>query len=126
MERTTRFGFLTSLIGGPGTSNWLHFAVPTPVIVDGARLRVGSVLIRFRTGSPSAWVHAVHVYDGENKIANYNGLDRHPQNFEMQGFGVPGNPPVLWGLGISLGVAFGSASQPRNIDLVSAGCDFIR
>jgi hypothetical protein len=126
LASVTRFAFFTRVVGNPGTSNWLHLAVPTPVIVEGTRLRAGSVLIRFRTGSANAFVHAVHVYDGEGKIANYNGLRRAPASIETQRFAVPGNPLVLWGVGISLGVSFGSDSTPRNVDIVSAGCDFVR
>ena len=34
-----RAGFYTYLYGKANTDNWFHFAVPTPVIVDGKRLR---------------------------------------------------------------------------------------
>lgn len=124
-----RMGFYVRLRGKPFTSNWLHFAVPTPVIVDSNRLRVGSVMIRFRTG-PGVSVYAVHIYDGETKIAAHDGLNMSPQDaFISPRFDVPTHPAIKWGLGISIGVKFGDAANlPPNkllLEISSAGCDFM-
>src|SRR5688572_12149141 len=64
MESVTRFGFFTRLVGRPNTTNWYHFAVPTPVIVKGNRLAIARAMLRFVTGGPSAMVRDVHIYDG--------------------------------------------------------------
>ena len=69
VDSVRRAGFYIRIDGKPGRDNWFHFAIPTPVIVNDYRLRAGSVLIRFRTGSVDASVRAVHVYDGERPIA---------------------------------------------------------
>jgi hypothetical protein len=124
-----RIGSFIQVRGKPFTSNWFHFAIPTPVIVDRTRLLVGSVMIRFRTG-PGASVFAVHIYDGENRIAAHDGLNLSPQgNFVWPRFNVPAYPPIKWGLGISIGVKFGdSANLPPNkllFEISSAGCDFV-
>lgn len=124
----TRYGSLIRFRGKPFTSNWVHFEVPTPVIVDGRRLRVGSVMIRFRAG-PGAYVHAVHVWDGERRIAAYDGLNLSPRGFIWPRFDVPNHPYIGFGLGISVGVKFGDgANLPSNkllVDISSAGCDFV-
>ena len=109
---------------GRGSQNWFHFAVPTPVIVSGRRLKVGSVMLRFRTGSNDAFVRDVHVYDGERKIAQHNDINLHGDNL-FKRFDVPGNPPVQWGLGISIGVGFGVEPSSHRMEFISAGCDFI-
>jgi hypothetical protein len=123
-----RYGFFIRLRGKPFTSNWVHFQIPTPDIVDGRRLRVGSVMVRFRTG-PGASVHAVHIYDGERKIAAHNGLALSLGNLSWPRFDVPNHPPVRWGIGVSVGLKFGdSANLPRNkllVDISSVGCDFV-
>lgn len=123
-----RYGSLIRFRGKPFTSNWVHFEVPTPVIVDGRRLRVGSVMIRFRVG-PGAFVHAVHVWDGERRIAAYGGLHLAPLGFGLPRFDVPNHPYIRFGLGISLGVKFGDGvNLPLNkllVDISSAGCDFV-
>lgn len=130
LERLTferRYGSLIRLRGKPFTSNWVHVAVPTPVIVEGKRLRVGSVMIRFRTG-PGAWVYAVHVWDGERRLATHN-VNLSPRSFIWPRFDVPNHPPIRWGLGISIGLKFGDdANLPWNkllVDISSAGCDFV-
>ncbi|TRT52779.1 MAG: hypothetical protein EWV85_15140 [Microcystis aeruginosa Ma_QC_C_20070703_M131] len=128
LDLEKRMGFYIQVRGKPFTSNWFHFAIPTPVIVDGTRLLVGSVMIRFRTG-PGASVYAVHVYDGETKIAAHDGLNLSPQSgFSWPRFDVPTHPPIRWGLGISIGVRFGDgANLPANkllVEISSVGCDF--
>jgi len=129
LDLQKRMGFYMQVRGKPFTSNWFHFAIPTPVIVDGKRLIVGSVMIRFRTG-PGASVYAVHIYDGETKIAAHDGLNLSPQGgFVWPRFDVPAHPDIKWGLGISIGVKFGDgANLPPNkllVEISSAGCDFM-
>ncbi|MGH9194771.1 MAG: DUF6623 family protein, partial [Acidimicrobiia bacterium] len=41
IEDLRRFGFFTRITGKPNTTNWFHFAIPTPVIVDNDRKEVG-------------------------------------------------------------------------------------
>jgi hypothetical protein len=64
-----RAGFSIRVEGKPNTENWFHFAVPTPVIVNDRRLRAGLVMVCFRSNSDNTFVHAVHIYDGEKRIA---------------------------------------------------------
>ncbi len=106
---------------GAGQFNWFHFAIPTPVIVEGNRLTVGSVLIRFRSAG-GAFVKAVHVYDGETKIASKS-LNLNPTQWHVERVDVPSHPEVMWGLGISVQVDFGP--DAREIEFSSAGCDFL-
>src|SRR5436190_17855941 len=70
-----RQGFYTTVRpSNEGTFGWVHFVIPTPVIVDGIRLKAESAMILFTTGQGAA-ITDFHVYDGEKKIADYNGLD---------------------------------------------------
>lgn len=122
-----RAGFFIMVEGQPGTTNWFHFPIPTPVIVSDRRLRVDSVMLRYRCASPQAVVHAVHIFDGENRIAAHDGLRNAPMgDFAFERFAVPGQPEVLWGLGLTVGVAFESANPAENrMEFAAAGCDFI-
>jgi hypothetical protein len=119
-----RAGFYVQIEGRPGTGNWFHFAIPTPVIVNDNRLKVGSVMLRFRTGSVDAFVEHVHIYDGEEKIAQHNNVNLSGEHM-FDRFDVPEHPPVKWGLGISIGVAFGVEPMSHQMQFISAGCDFI-
>ncbi|KAI9778813.1 MAG: hypothetical protein M1839_007903 [Geoglossum umbratile] len=118
-----RQGFYTTVRpSNESTFGWVHFVIPTPVIVDGTRLKAGSSLVRFITGS-KAKITNFHVYDGEKKIVNDNGLNL---NGALQTVrrDVPGDPQVLWGTAISLGVQFDGNSPDAYVSFVSAGIDF--
>ena len=125
VESVRRAGFYAMTVGKANTSNWFHFAIPTPVIVDSSRKRVGPVILRFRTLSTRAIVRDVHIYDGWSKIASHNNVNL-TGNHWFETFATASVPPVRWGLGVSIGVEFkdGSASQ-RRMDWVAAGCDFL-
>lgn len=120
-----RAGFFIRVIGKQNQTNWFHFAIPTPVIVNDNRLRIDSVLLRFRSNSNRADVTNIHVYDGETKIASHDGLNLSPSGWGMHRFNVPSNRNVLWGIGISVGVRFtGSNDNQNTMEFSSAGCDF--
>lgn len=121
MTSTVRKGSHIQLNGESGSENWFHIAVPTAVIVDGNRLCVDSVMLRFRTNG--ATITAVHVYDGANRIATHNGLSLQPANWAFERFDVPGTPSIRWGLGISFKVEYGGG-RTRRVDVSSAGGDF--
>jgi len=119
-----RLGSKIHVEGWPGTGNWFHFAIPTPVIIDDIRLKIDSVLLRFRTGSTDAYVRHVHIYDGEYKIAEHNDIYLSEQN-DLVRLAVPDKPYMHWGLGISIGVEFGLELMDHSMDFISAGCDFV-
>ena len=120
-----RAGFFIRVVGKSNQTNWFHFAIPTPVIVNDKRLKIDSVLIRFKSNSNQATVTNVHVYDGETKIASHDGLNLYPSKYEGFRFKVPGNHPVSWGIGISIGVKFTGTTDSKNtMEFLSAGADF--
>lgn len=111
-------------VGKPGTSNMIHLAIPTPVIIDNRRLRLDNVTLSF-FAYPGTFVTSVYIYDGPYRIALYGGLKLTGSNL-FRRFDAP-NRPVRYGIGISIGVRFGkSTSIPPRLDIFSAGADFIR
>lgn len=119
-----RVGWGMTLDGKSGTSNWFHFAIPTPVIINDVRLRVDSAMLRFRTGSVDAFVQHVHIYDGERKIAEHNNVNLSKDNWFAR-FVVPDTPLLQWGIGISIGVGFGVESMSHHMDFFATGCDLV-
>jgi len=118
-----RQAFGTQIIpSNESTFGWIHFAIPTPVIVDGARLKAVQAGIRFSTGS-GAKITNFHVYDGENKIAEYNNI-AYTGALQTQFQPVTGSPQIFWGTGISLGVRFDGTGSNDWVEVVSAGIDF--
>lgn len=123
IARTLRAGFYTEVEGKANTENWFHFAIPSKVIVNDKRLRVGSVMLLCETLSADAMIRDVHIYDGSDKIAEHSGVNL-SGNIDFYRFDVPGTPFVKWGVGISIGVRFGTTSS-RVMRFKSAGCDFV-
>jgi peptidoglycan hydrolase-like protein with peptidoglycan-binding domain len=117
------YGFFNRVIGKPDTSNWIHFALPTPVIEDGRRLVMDRFMLRATTGS-SAILRDVHIRDGNRVVALLNGVDR-SGNLGFEKFGVASMPRVRWGISVSLGFDFkAGTSGQRRVDLISAGFDY--
>ena len=125
-ERLKRFvkkGYYALAEGQQDSSNWFHFALPTPVIVDKKRLKLESIMLRFLT-SQDVRVTSVHIYDGHKKIEAYDGLSlsgaRWFERFDTL------NKPVRFGIGVSIKVEFGSLDKPLRIGFIAAGGDFIK
>jgi hypothetical protein len=92
------------------------------VIVDNNRLRAALAGLRLATG-PAARIAAFHVYDGERKTLELNGLNiRGPLEFVQ--FPIPDRPEALWGAGISILIVCDAINPDAWVQLVSAGIDF--
>ena len=124
IAREDRIGWCAFVEGKPGTINWFHFAIPTPVIINDVRLQIDSVLLIFKTGSVDAVVRDVHVYDGPWRIAVFD-LINLTGDQPLVRLVLPGAPPVSQGLGISVGVGFGVEAMDHTMEFYSAGCDFV-
>ena len=123
IESQRYYGFFNRIIGKANTTNWIHFALPTPVIEDGRRLVMDRFMLRATTGN-AATLRDVHIRDGERVVALLNEVNR-SGNLSFERFGVAQMPEVLWGISVSLGFDFGSgSSSQRRVDLISAGFDF--
>jgi hypothetical protein len=121
--RSLRQGFYTTVTpSNDVTSGWVHFAIPTPVIVNGVRLKAESAMIRFTTG-PQASIGAIHVWDGETKLYERNGTNYKGKNQFVREV-ISNRPEVKWGTGISVLVNFNGTGADAYVQLISAGIDF--
>jgi hypothetical protein len=100
----------------------VHFVIPTPVIIDGTRLQAESAMLRFSTGT-TAKITNFHVFDGETRIAEYNGLSL-SGNLQFVRQTVPNHHKVLWGTAISVGVQFSGTGPNDYVQFIGAGIDF--
>ena len=126
--------FLTTQYTGWGAeiqthgTQWFHFTVPTPVIVNGVDTILQKLFVMFSTGG-TAKITAVHVWDGPNMIQAYDNLNvtgDHSKLLDAQNTWVPNPVHLKWGLDISVCVDFGPPSQigVPQITFASAGADF--
>jgi hypothetical protein len=112
--------------GQPGSDNWFHASIPTPVLVDGVRVRAEKVFVLFRS-DPGARIENVHVWDGSQRKIFEDNILRLTGNFSATIGGsnswiIPGSPEMQWGLGLSVRVNF---LQDAHITFTSAGADFV-
>jgi hypothetical protein len=125
VESLRRYGFFTRVVGKPNTTNWYHFAIPTPVIVKGNRLAFARAMLRLITGGTNAVVRDVHIYDGSSRIAAHQSVNL-SGDLPFAVFGIAHKPDVFWGAGISIGVTTGGGTaMDRRMDFISAGIDFL-
>ena len=126
-------GWGLMLTGKPDRQAWVHAAIATPVIIDGKRPQLGKLFVLFRSSDPTplppAKIVALHVYDGAKKIASLDGLDRHGMHDQgldaANSFSIGGTPTIMFGLGLSLCIAFATGPASRSITLATAGADFV-
>lgn len=104
------------------TFGWVHFAIPTPVIIDGVRLKPGFAAVRFSTGT-TARITAMHVHDGETMIAAYNGLSLGGQQ-QVFGETLPDQSPIIWGTAISVAIQFSGTGPNDYVQFIAAGIEF--
>lgn len=124
LESLQRLSSFSRAKGSPNTINWFHFAVPTASDLQGLKVKLGSVLLRIRSGSPDAFVDAVYVYDGEERIAQFEDLRLNPQAFETIRLDPPNLPDITAGLGVSLRVVFGEEDMSHTMEFSSVGIVF--
>ena len=53
LQLIVRYGFGTKIRQEHGTSNWFHFAIPTPTIINNANTKYDVAYLKARTGNPN-------------------------------------------------------------------------
>jgi Family of unknown function (DUF6623) len=132
-ERGQRKGWGTHFYGLENTTNWFHFAIPTPGILDDARPPLEKVFV-FYWADGWAKITNVHLYDGPARIKSFDGLNlsgNHSGSVDSFNTWTVSPPVVLaYGLGISVGVEFGPIDQVGipfpGILFTTVGADFRR
>ncbi len=107
----------------------IHFAIPTPVLVNSNRLKLRRALIRFQTFD-GASIEKVYISDGDKKI-HEDRKKRQSNKVDTQRIDIAINelPEIYWGVGISVSIKFPkllniNPNYSPSIQFFSAGCDF--
>lgn len=135
----TRFGWGAEIVVRPGTSRWFHIPIPTPVILDGKRMKLIRVFLQWQQirGHPrSAHIEDAHLWDGKNRIAKKSANDFKQSGFatmpDHQTYELPRPREWFFGVGLSfklgahgnVGGQFVENDQAPVIVIGSAGADF--
>ncbi len=116
------YGFYGYYQGKANTSNWFHLAIPTPVIVSRRRLRLDSIMLMMWS-DPNAIITDVHVWDANRNLKKFTGLNMTGSHW-FERFDILNNL-VRYGVSVSIGVKFTSATGARRVIFGSCGGDFV-
>jgi len=130
LNRVGHFGWGADMEVKHGRSSWFHIALPTPVIVAGARSKLIRVFLMFKSEVGS--IRNVHVYDGPSKVQEFNNLlstGEHLSSLDpVNTFNLTSPHTVIFGIGVSFlytaDIGFDSAIPPSRLIVSSAGGDY--
>jgi hypothetical protein len=118
-----RAGWGITIESQAGKFNVFHFPIPTPVIINDQRLRIGSVMLQFTTEGDAS-VNTININDGKTLIHSHPNLHL-MGNVGWVRFDVPEHPPVRLGVDIVVHVGFGVENVKKTMTFEAAGCDFL-
>lgn len=108
------FGWGTQIAMRPGFGSWFHIPIPTPVILDGKRMKLIRVFLQWSQiagYAHSGSISDAHLWDGQTRVAAKSRLD-----FKDSGFAtLPGHTTYelrqsrAWSFGV--GLSFRLAAQ---------------
>jgi len=127
------FGWGTQIVMRPGFSRWFHIALPSPVMLDGKRMKLIRVFLQLRIERLGT-VQQVHLWDGQNRVAVETDFKQNP-TAQMPGhrtFELLQPREWFFGAGLSFrlsGTGFANGNFVDNRDapifvIGSAGADF--
>lgn len=130
IDEVSRKGWGTTFWGKEDTTNWFHIPLSVPNFLDGGRPKLTKVFLFFHNTTRSQ-INAVHVYDGPRLIKAYDNLKLAGDHARVldrtNAFTIDPPCEVLYGLGLSVSVAFPATSEqkpPRWILFTTAGAEF--
>jgi hypothetical protein len=102
----------------------LFVPIPTPVLVDNARLNADQVIVRFSSNSSAAKITNVQLFDGEETLMEKSNLNLFG-TINLGVWQVENSPGVKWGLVVAITVKFdGTDPSGGNFNLYGAGVEF--
>lgn len=139
VSRFSHFGWGAQIVMRPGFSRWFHIAIPTPVFLDGKRMKLIRVFLQWQQigGHPrSGRIEDAHLWDGKNRIAKKSNNDFKQSGFatlpDHQTYELPRPREWLFGVGLSFKLKGGENVGGHFVDdneapimvIGSAGADF--
>jgi len=128
LARFWRAGFFLELHGRSGTQTWVHYAIPTIQPPAGRMLRPTSIIVRCRMPERETTLSAVHIYDGEQRIAVHERTGQRPRDWQDLRFTATPGRAAQSAIGVSLNFQWGRAepgASPRfRVQIASVACEF--
>ena len=121
VQHIRRAGYYTEVRQDPGTANWFNFAIPTPTIHNGKKMRCSHVHLMAEVHE-NAKLDKVHIWDGDRCVQEIDDLGLMDQHVDKT-FTIP-KQRVRNGLLISVYVEFLEGEEPGELHFMGAGASF--
>ena len=119
----TRTSLGTTVQPSADMEGWVHFAIPTPVVINGvAAQKAKSISLQFSTGD-LAKIDSLRVYDGKKTLMELKDLSWTGEHLKV--VDVKNTPQVYQGMGISAFIKFTATGPGAWVQLVSAAISFV-
>ena len=133
------FGWGTQIVMRPGFARWFHIPIPTPVILDGKRMKLIRFFLQYQQiqgYARSGYIADVHLWDGRTRkaLASANDFKSNPDARIDGHVTYEPHRPIEWwfGLGVSfrlgahgnVGGHFVDNEDAPVLVIGSAGADF--
>jgi len=123
-----RAGFYLELRGNSGVQTWLHYAIPTIEPPLETTLQPVAIIVRCRMPERETTLSAIHIYDGERRIATHDRIHHRPEDWQDLRFTVTPDRAMESAIGVSLNFQWGHAepgASPRfRVQIASVGCEY--
>lgn len=133
-----RIGWGAKFLLKPGSDNWFHVSIPTPVLIDDVRLKLAKVFVLFVTSKPEegnvfsgSTIGALHIYDGAKKVKVFDDPRGGTHNAKIDArntWAIDEPLSIYYGLGLSI-YAFAtqvlSNEGPAPVEFATIGADFV-
>jgi hypothetical protein len=133
-----RIGWGSKFLLKPGSDNWFHVSIPTPVLIDGVRPKLSKVFVLFATSKAEGGgmlqgssITALHVYDGAKKVKSFGEtrMGKHTAQIDAANtWAVDAPLTIYYGLGLSIHARapqVTSDDAPQPVEFATIGADFI-
>ena len=125
----TRFGSSVIITPSPaadsaGVQNWVHFPVPTQIVIGSKRVQAVAAHLRFGVGA-QATILAINIWDGDRRIAVIDNLNIGTNPTKTYTWNISNSEEINYGVEISVAIRFKTVDPSvASVGFVGAGIDF--
>ena len=104
---------------------WVHYAIPSPIIVDSKRVTANKLLVKSTSTEAKFYINELEVWDANQRIFLKQGLKLWGPD-KMHGFTIPNPKTVLFGLCVSIKIKGERVAADSILEISGVGIDLVQ
>ena len=104
---------------------WVHYAIPTPIIIDSKRVTANTILVKSMSTEAKFYISELEVWDANKRIYTRGGLKLWGPD-KMHRFNIPNPKTVGYALCVSLKMKGERVAADSILEISGVGVDLIR